>query len=155
MFILADSGILIRLVNPADPLHSSIDAAVRFLRRRGDKLSFAIQNAAEFWNVCTRPATARGGLGLSISETERRLASIESGFALIHESAAVYAIWRQLVVVHSLKGKQVHDARLAALMQAHGVTHILTLNVTDFTRYPGIVALDPASIVSPPTPPTP
>lgn len=49
--------------------------------------------------------------------------------------------------------KQVHDARLVALMQAHGITHILTLNGSDFTRYPGITPVDPASLAPPPPPP--
>jgi predicted nucleic acid-binding protein len=62
-------------------------------------------------------------------------------------------LWRQLIVTHSVQGKQVHDARLAALMQAHGITHILTLNGSDFTRYPGITPIDPASLVPPPPPP--
>jgi predicted nucleic acid-binding protein len=54
------------------------------------------------------------------------------------------------VVAHGVQGKQVHDARLAALMLAHGITHILTLNGADFARYPGIVPIDPASLVPPP-----
>ena len=38
---------------------------------------------------------------------------------------------------------QVHDARLAAAMLAHGLTHILTFNADDFRRYPGIVPITP------------
>jgi hypothetical protein len=38
-------------------------------------------------------------------------------------------------------------------MEAHGITHVLTLNGPDFDRYPGIVPLEPASLMtSPPTP---
>jgi predicted nucleic acid-binding protein len=155
MLILTDTGILLRLVNPADPLHATIDAAVSALRSRGDKLAFTLQNAAEFWNVCTRPATARGGLGLDGAETERRLRLVEAGFSLLVDPPTGYALWRQLVVAHSVRGKQVHDARLVALMQAHGITHVLTLNGGDFTRYPGVVAIDPASIAVPPIPPLP
>jgi len=59
------------------------------------------------------------------------------------ELAATYSIWRSLVVAHSVMGKQVHDARLVALMQSHGITHILTLNGADFARYPGITIVDP------------
>jgi predicted nucleic acid-binding protein len=59
-----------------------------------------------------------------------------------------------LLVVHAVKGKQVHDARLVAMMEAHGITHILTLNGADFARYPGIVVIDPAGVI-PPSPSTP
>jgi hypothetical protein len=38
-------------------------------------------------------------------------------------------------------------------MRTHGVTRILTFNVADFSRFPGLVLLDPATLV--PAPPTP
>jgi predicted nucleic acid-binding protein len=42
----------------------------------------------------------------------------------------------------------VHDARLVAVMRTHGVTHILTFNVSDFVRYQsmGIVPVHPSSV---------
>lgn len=48
----------------------------------------------------------------------------------------------------AVSGVQVHDARLVAAMQAHNITHILTFNTSDFTRYAslGIVPVDPATI---------
>lgn len=150
MLILADSGILLRLMERADPQYGTIRTAVRVLTARGDELVIATQNVAEFWSVCTRPATARGGLGLSVAETDRRLRVLERCVRLIADLPAAYPLWRQLVVVHSVQGKQVHDARLAALMQAHAITHILTLNGTDFTQYPGITPIDPSSLAAPP-----
>ncbi|HLN31471.1 MAG TPA: type II toxin-antitoxin system VapC family toxin [Gemmataceae bacterium] len=152
MDVLADSGILLRLLEPIDPLHATIDQAVRALHDRGDRIVIAPQNAAEFWNVCTRPATAKGGYGLSIAETNRRLTIIEAVFAVLSEPSSAYRLWRSLVMTQAVQGKQVHDARLVALMQAHGITHILTLNGSDFSRYPGITPIDPASLAHPPPP---
>jgi hypothetical protein len=83
MLFLADTGVLLRLFDSADPLHATVDAAVSTLRLRGDTLAFTLQNATEFWNVCTRPATSRGGLGLDPTETERRLGLVEAGFSLL------------------------------------------------------------------------
>jgi len=40
----------------------------------------------------------------------------------------------------------VHDARLAAAMLVHGIGHILTLNVADFSRYSGLTAVHPSSV---------
>jgi predicted nucleic acid-binding protein len=152
MDVLADSGILLRLLEPADPLHHIVDQAVRSLHARGDHIVIAPQNVAEFWNVCTRPATARGGYGLSITETDRRLTIIEAVFAVLSEPSSAYRLWRTLVMTHAVQGKQVHDARLAALMQSLGITHILTLNGSDFFRYPGIIPIDPATLAPPPPP---
>jgi hypothetical protein len=41
---------------------------------------------------------------------------------------------------------QVHDARLVAVMRVHGLTHVLTFNPTDFTRYPGITVVRPQDV---------
>ena len=145
MDILADTGILLRFMEPNDPSCLLVQDAVKALRRRGDRIVFALQNAAEFWNVSTRPASARSGMGLSIAETDRRLTVIETTFPTLHDSKPTFGIWRKLVVAHSVKGKQVHDARLVALMKANGIAYILTLNASDSTRYPGIVAIDPTN----------
>ncbi len=61
MLILVDSGILLRLMERADPQHGVIRHAIRTHTARGDELVTAFQNVAEFWNVCTRPTTSRGG----------------------------------------------------------------------------------------------
>lgn len=143
MLVLTDTGILLRLAEPTDPMQPTMHAAVTRLRAGGDKLVFTLQNAAEFWSTCTRPKTARGGLGLSVLETSRRLDGIELAFTLLTDPPSLYATWRHLVRTHSVMGKQVHDARLVALMTTYGITHILTLNGADFARYPGIVAIDP------------
>jgi predicted nucleic acid-binding protein len=150
MVALVDSGILLRLLEPSDPLHATVRGAVRVVRRRGDTPVTFAQNLAEFWNVCTRPATARGGFGLSIADADRRLRVIERLFPILPDSPAVYPVWRGLIVAHTVKGVQVHDARLVALMQVHGITRILTLNGGDFVRYTGIVPIAPTSLWLPP-----
>jgi predicted nucleic acid-binding protein len=52
----------------------------------------------------------------------------------------------RLVIANNVHGVQVHDARLAAIMEAHGITHILTLNENDFRRYTHIHAVNPSQI---------
>ena len=150
MLVLADTGILLRLANPADPQHGTVDHAVRVFRGRGDRPTIAGQNSAEFWNVCTRPASARGRLGLTVTEADRRLTVIEAGFSLLAELPTAYPIWRGSIVAHAVQGKQVHNARLVAMMKAHGITHVLTLNAGDFARFPGIIEIAPASLAVPP-----
>lgn len=147
MLVLLDSGILLRLVNRSDPEHATVRAALRLLKQRGDSLVVAPQNIAEFWNVCTRPASARGGYGLSVAETAQRLRLLERLFKLVSETPAAYPVWKQLVLTHAVIGVQVHDARLAALMTAQGIAHILTLNTADFSRFPKIVAQSPSDVV--------
>jgi hypothetical protein len=40
----------------------------------------------------------------------------------------------------------VHDARLAAFMISHAITHVLTLNITDFERFTEIITVTPGLI---------
>jgi predicted nucleic acid-binding protein len=92
----------------------------------------------------TRPA-ARNGFGLTPAEAEREVRVIEAGMSLLPDNEATYREWRKIVVQHSVSGVQVYDARLAAAMFVHGVKHLLTLNVMDFSRYSGLTPLHPNS----------
>jgi predicted nucleic acid-binding protein len=104
------------------------------------------KNIAELWNVMTRPVS-RNGFGLTAAEAEHEVETIESGMTLLtEESEAAYDEWRRIVVQHAVSGVQVHDARLVATMRVHGVTHLLTLNVSDFARYGGITAVHPSVV---------
>jgi predicted nucleic acid-binding protein len=142
---LVDTNILLRLSRLDDPSHETIDAPLNALKLRGIDFHFSIQNITEFWNVSTRPAE-RNGYDLSIAEANFLLKFIESTMTFLPDNDQVYAIWRQLVVAHNVRGVQVHDARLAAIMQAYGLTHILTLNTGDFERFPDIVAVHPGQV---------
>jgi hypothetical protein len=51
-------------------------------------------------------------------------------------------------VEHRVSGAQVHDARLVAAMLAHGISHLLTLNDRDFTRYSSITVMHPGNLTS-------
>ncbi|SRR5271157_1993704 len=146
MQVLVDTGILLRLLDRADPHHGDIRQAFRKLRSRGDVPVTSAQNIAEFWNVCTRPTSARGGYGLSVEETDRRVRVLERLFSVLSEPLGAYALWRMLVVANAVQGVQVHDARVVALMATHGISQILTLNSPDFSRYHAFVTpLDPAA----------
>ncbi len=153
MRLLVDTNTLLRLQIVADPRHAEVDSAVRTLQAAGHDLVMTAQGASEFWNTCTRPTTARGGYGLSVMEADRHLTDLETTFGMQYDSDKSYVIWRGLVVTHGVQGVQVHDARIAALMLANGIGHILTYNGKDFTRFPGISALSPADVVAGTVPP--
>jgi predicted nucleic acid-binding protein len=123
---LIDTNVLLRLSKQDDPNHGLVQTAIDALSRRGAKLCYTAENISEFWNVCTR-SSKHNGFGLSIAETDARVQAIERIMTLLADSERIYWVWRQLVVRNSVSGVQVHDARLAATMQVHAVTHILTL----------------------------
>lgn len=142
---LVDTNILLRITRRPDPQHKMVDTALARLVGQGTTLYYTHQNIAELWNAMTRPVD-RNGLGLSVVETEREVRAIEAGMSLLPDNEGVYREWRRIVVKHSVSGVQVHDARLAAAMYVHGVSHILTLNVADFSRFDSLTALHPDSV---------
>jgi predicted nucleic acid-binding protein len=142
---LIDTNILLRMTRRADPQHKLVDTALTQLASQGSTLHYTHQNIAELWNVMTRPL-ASNGVGLTVVEAEREVRAIEAGMTLLPDSEAVHREWRRIVVQHNILGVQVHDARLAACMYVHGVSHILTLNVTDFGRFTGLTAVHPSDV---------
>jgi hypothetical protein len=93
----------------------------------------------------TRPLE-RNGFGLTVADAEREVRAIEGGMIFLPDGDAVYREWRRIVVQHSVLGVQIHDARLAAAMYVHRVSHILTLNVSDFSRFSGLITVHPNSL---------
>jgi predicted nucleic acid-binding protein len=147
MDVLVDTNILIRRIHHRDPKHRETRQALGVLRRRGDRICVTAQNLIECWAVCTRPVQSNG-LGLTPDQTDRIASRIEELCSLLPDSPGVYTEWRRLVVAHSVSGKKTHDARLVAVMQVYGIHTILTFNLEDFKRYPGIRAVHPREVVA-------
>ena len=85
---LADTNILLRLLQPNDPDYSAVRTALETLWSRGEQLCYTAQNPVEFWNVCTRPV-ANNGFGLTVSETDRRARLIEDSFQFLPDNNRV------------------------------------------------------------------
>jgi predicted nucleic acid-binding protein len=145
MSVQLDTNILTRLSQPTDPAHGTARTAVAKLQAAGRGLVLVPQNLYEFWAVATRPV-ANNGLGLTVQECHMEIGRLKALFPLRPDDPAIVGIWETLVLAHDCKGKVAHDARLVAAMQTHGLTEILTFNTADFARFPGIVAIDPATV---------
>jgi len=143
---LFDSNIFLRLASQNDPQRPTALSALQKLRAQNEILCYTPQVLSEFWNVCTRPAIARGGLDLSLAQTERKVRIIERYFRLLPDSLVTFQEWRRLISVHSVMGVQVHDAKLAASMLTYGITHLLTFNIDHFKRYSGFAVVDPSTL---------
>lgn len=149
MRYLVDTGVLLRLFDTSDANHQAIRTLFSQIRREQQHtLCTAAQNIAEFWNVSTRPVSARGGFGQDVASTNRRVQFLEKFGQVISDHPDAYAEWRQLIVDHQVKGVSVHDARLVAVMQAASITTIITLNAADFSRYATVTALTPQQVLA-------
>ena len=143
---LVDTNILIRSIRRHGVAYPEISTAIDRLLATETVLFYGHQNIAEMWNVMTRPFE-KNGLGMSVSHAETEVKAVERVMLLLPESELVYQQWRKLVVTHTIRGVKVHDARLAALMYVHHVRFILTLNESDFSRFPEIEPIHPKMVL--------
>ena len=140
---LIDTNVLLRLLQPQHSQYSTAVAAVAELRRQRVDLCLAPQNLVEFWAVATRPLV-NNGLGMTPRMVAGELRALNGLFRLLEGKPGVAGAWETLVGKHLVWGKQAHDAHLVAVMLVYAVTSILTFNIADFQRYPGITVFDPA-----------
>lgn len=145
MSFLVDTNVLLRSIEPLHPQHNLAVDAISALLSLPGPVYFSHQNIAEFWNVATRPKD-KNGLGFSVDTVLREVGQIERFLTLLPDTPTVYASWKRLVVHYRVSGAKVHDARLVAIMQTHGITELLTFNVDDFVRYSEIVVHHPESV---------
>ncbi|WP_442485400.1 type II toxin-antitoxin system VapC family toxin [Aeoliella sp. SH292] len=142
MTVLLDTNLLLRGVQPEHRDHEVANVAVRHLRNCGHELCLVPQVIYEFWVVATRPSEVNG-LGLSIDRTSREVKQALSLFSIRRDERAIFERWAELVQQYQVSGKAAHDCRLVAAMQRHGISHLLTFNVGDFSRYSDVVTIHP------------
>jgi predicted nucleic acid-binding protein len=147
MPVLVDTSVLLRLRDPNDPNHSQCRAIMDPGPVGDHGICLCAQVLIEYWVVATRPSAANG-LGLSPAEAEGDVIALRSLLPCLPEPPDLADRWFALVSRHHVAGKPAHDARLIALMDAHGVRRLLTLNPSDFTRYPQLQVFSPSALLA-------
>lgn len=146
MRILLDTSVVVRLSELNTASAEQTREAIARLSLTPHEACLVPQVIYEYWSVATRPAE-RNGLGLSTAETARNVADFLSIFTLLRDERTVFEHWHEIVTRYAVLGKGVHDARLVAAMQRHSISHIMTLNESDFARYPDISAQSPLAFL--------
>lgn len=145
MSYVLDSNILLRMAQDTHPMHAEATKATTTLIRQGETVYIIPQNFYEFWSVATRDVQYNG-LGLSVPDANAEINRLRTLFSFLPDSPAIYPEWQRLVTVHGVSGRDSHDTRIVAAMNVHQVSHLLTFNKDDFTRYPGITVLIPSEM---------
>jgi len=146
--IVIDSNILIRLTQVSHAAHVAARKAIDLIFDRGDTPCIVPQIIYEYWAVCTRPIETNG-LGMATDRTRVKALELEQAFTLLRDERGVIDRWKDLVSRYDVKGKNTHDARIAAAMLRHGVTHILTFDSAGFRRFSEISVVAPDDLAFP------
>ncbi|MEW6128655.1 MAG: PIN domain-containing protein [Acidobacteriota bacterium] len=142
---LLDTNLLLRFCDSASPQHPIAVNAIEILLKRGDQVFITAQNLIEFWAVATRPKLANG-FDWTSQQTEQEIERLLNLFLFLEDSPAIFPHWRKLILQYSVSGKQVHDARLVAVMLTHGISQLITFNTSDFIRYSNITLIEPDAV---------
>jgi predicted nucleic acid-binding protein len=139
-----DTNVLLRLADAQSSEHAIAEAAIEYLIAHRQSAFISTQVLVEFWAVATRPESANG-LGWSTKTTAEAIHGLRDQFPLLNETPDILDRWLELVDHFQVAGKRTHDARLAALLLAHGIRQLLTFNTADFPIAWGGEATHPAS----------
>ncbi|HSM81652.1 MAG TPA: PIN domain-containing protein [Nodosilinea sp.] len=142
---MLDTNVVLRFSNPSDEQHELVTVAVAALLMQGNECYLTAQVVIELWVVATRPIEVNG-LGWSTDQTRQVIEQLIDRFPLVEEGPQILSTWLTLVTEHCVKGKRTHDARIAAVMAVAGISHVLTLNPTDFAGIAEISAVHPQDI---------
>ena len=148
--MLIDASVLLRLRHLDSPHHAECVAVLDPIAAAMHGLRLCAQTLIKYWVVATRPVT-QNGFGLTTELAARDLTRLRGYLPTLPEPPDLADRWQRLVTNHDVKGKPSHDARMAALMEAHSVGRLLTLNPRDFTRYTDLECVAPAQLLHPTT----
>ena len=143
---LLDTNVLLRLSDAGSPSMEIARRATNGLMERGELVYVTSQNIIEFWAVATRPIEVNG-LGWTVDQADRESKLILDRFLLLEETPGIFEKWLRVVHTKKIMGKQAHDARFVAIMLAHGISHLVTFNTSDFARFSEIHVVSPAEII--------
>ena len=100
MAYLLDTNVLLRTINPKDPMHSKAVTALDILNAHRERVVIAPQNLIELWNVCTRPSE-KNGLGFTLERTESEIDCLKRLFIFLNDTQEIYLEWERLVKTYS------------------------------------------------------
>ncbi|KAM3089804.1 type II toxin-antitoxin system VapC family toxin [Phormidesmis sp. 146-35] len=142
---MLDTNVVMRFCNPSDVQHELATNAISRLLVQSDECLLVTQVIIEFWVVATRP-TQTNGLGWTVEQTRSTIDQLLDRFPFLEESPQIFPNWLNLVTTNKVMGKRTHDARIIAAMLANGITHLLTLNPSDFAGTSSITIIHPQDL---------
>ena len=124
---LLDTNIILRFADFQSLEYNLIQNTISEILLRGGQCFITSQVIIEFWVVATRPINVNG-LGWTVAQTTQAVEMLINQFDLLEETPDVFSIWFNLVTTYNISGKRTHDIHILAVMLAHNISHILTLN---------------------------
>jgi predicted nucleic acid-binding protein len=140
--LFVDTNILVFATDAGSPFQSAAETELNEWRKQGTDLYVSIQVLREYLAVTSRPAPLQTALP-DYPAILGNIASFRSAFHVLEDTIIVSDKLGELVQRFAVKGRQVHDANIAATMLTHGLQNLLTHNVDDFARFSPLITVHP------------
>jgi predicted nucleic acid-binding protein len=129
--VFVDTNVLLAATDPARSTHSKALSVFEDRPAKGQTVVMSGQVIREYLVVATRPISANG-LSLRPVDALANIAAFSAACFVVDEKETVRTKLRELIRIHDLKGKRIHDANLVATMAAYGISKVITENRGDF-----------------------
>ena len=140
--IAVDTNLLVYAHREDSPWHAPAYERVADLAAGPSQWAIPWPCLHEFLAIVTHPRIYRPPTPLAVA-VEQVEAWLESpAVVLLAESTGYWEVLRETVQSGLVAGPQVHDARVAALCQQHGVAELWSAD-RDFGRFPGLTVRNP------------
>jgi len=140
--IAVDTNILVYAHRADSDRHGPAQACIRRLAEGRAPWGLPWPCVHEFIAVATHPAIydPPSTIAQALGQVEAWLAS--PAVRLFAETRAHWAVLKAQLLAGRVRGPAVHDARIAALCLAHGISELWTAE-RDFGRFPGLATRNP------------
>jgi predicted nucleic acid-binding protein len=140
--LFLDTNVLVHATSADSPWQAAAEGGLEAWRQRGTALYVSVQVLREYLAVTTRPAPGQTTLP-DYTAIRENPDSFRKVCHVLEETTSVADELENLVARFAVKGRQVHDANLVAIMRVHGLQDLFTHNVSDFTRFAALVTVHP------------
>ena len=140
--IAIDTNFLVYAHREDSPWHEAAYARIGELAESRAPWTIPWPCIHEFLSIVTHPRIFNPPTPLekAVDQVEAWLES--PSLVLISESADYWPILRSTLLTGKVSGPLVHDARIVALCQQHGINELWTAD-RDFGRFPGLTVRNP------------
>jgi predicted nucleic acid-binding protein len=143
--ILADTNILVYSIDTESVYHESSRKLVEAAREGKIKGAIFPQNLVEFYAVITSPRRVQNPLDPKTAWEQVK--TFRSIFEVMEPGEDTLDYLEKIILTHSIKGANIFDSLLVAMMQSRGISNICTYNTKDFEKYKDIKVKTPEEIL--------
>lgn len=141
--LLLDTNILVYAIDASSPHHVASRAVLDRAQSPDAALCVSPQSLTEFFSLVTNPRRVSSPIS-----TEDALAAVEAllalpGLEVLPVPLDVVTRWIELCRLHPVKGAEIYDLQIVAVMLGNNVKRICTLNGSDFAPFSEIAVETP------------